>query len=524
MMKKGPYPFFAAIVAVSLLQPTWWGSALAGPGPAGPPEGGPHPSQAGPPEGGPHLSDTRQVTSVQPDTFKFRDGRGRVLSVDLAATDGAAEIVWPEAAGAAWDTALLRVTVNVDAAVRAPYIEIASGNVSDRQYFPAGPSTRPADSLRAGDAGPHWLNLSFLRGTLGVPTAAAALSAGTRVTLRTDGVSLASGPTTLRLFASNPDLTKTILVLAPHPDDAEIAAFGVYARRKATVVTVTAGNAGAPTYEAVFSDLPDLYLFKGRIRLIDSITVPWQGGIPPERTFNMGYFDARLAEMHDNPDEVIPEMYRPNTDLGVYLKENIGSLLPKRSRESKWTSLVDDMLTLLKKVKPAVIAAPHPQLDTHRDHQFTTIALGQALARWRKPITLLLYTNHADRNRYPYGPAGTLMSLPPPLANEVLLDQVYSHPVPPDLQRLKLFALESMHDLRFSPTRQYQLAVDEDRAMMPEKPGPGPDITYLRRAPRSNELFYVYDQDTVKPMIEAFLAAYAAGRAQRVMLKLETKN
>lgn len=477
MTKKGPYSFFATVVTAALLLA---GLKASTTDVAATTDVVPTFRSAG-------MTSVfaQQVASVQPDTFKFQDGRGRALSVDLTVTNGAAEIIWPEAAAAAWDTALLGVNVSIDAASRAPYVEIAAGTASDRQYFPAG------------DAGPRWLNLSFLRGTLG---------AATRVSLRGDGVSFAAGPAMLRLFASNPDLSKTILVLAPHPDDAEIAAFGIYARRRATVVTVTAGNAGAPTYEAVFDDLPDLYLFKGRIRLIDSITVPWQGGIPPERTFNMGYFDARLAEMHDNPEKVIPEMYRPNTDLGVYLRENIGSLLPKRSRESKWMNLVDDMLTLLKKVKPAVIVGPHPQLDTHRDHQFTTIALGQALARWRKPVTLLLYTNHADRNRYPYGPAGTLMSLPPPVANEVLLDQVYSHPVPKDLQRLKLFALESMHDLRFSPTRQYQLAVDEGRSVTPEKPGPGPDITYLRRGPRSNELFYVYDQDTVKAMIEAFLA------------------
>ena len=297
-----------------------------------------------------------------------------------------------------------------------------------------------------------------------------------------------------------------MLVLAPHPDDAEIGAFGLYANRNASVVTVTAGNAGAPTYEAVFDDPADQYLFKGRIRLIDSITIPWQGRIPPERAFNMGYFDARIAEMHEKRDAVIPEMYRPNTDINVYRRENIGSLLPLRPRDSKWSNLVDDMLALLKKVKPAVIAAPHPQLDTHRDHQYVTVALSEALARWNRPVALLLYTNHADRNRYPYGPAGTLMSLPPPPPGDVVIDRVYSHPVPPALQRLKLFALESMHDLRFTPTRQYQLAREDARAIAPEKTGPEPDITYLRRGPRSNELFYVYDRDSFNAMVKDFLA------------------
>ena len=157
-----------------------------------------------------------------------------------------------------------------------------------------------------------------------------------------------------------------------------------------------------------------------------------------------------------------------------------------------------------------MIVAPHPQLDTHRDHQFTAVALQEALERWDKRVTLLLYTNHADRNRYPYGPAGTIMSLPPPPPRDVVIDRVYSHPVPPALQRLKLFALESMHDLRFTPTRQYQLARSEERAMLPEKPGPEPDITYLRRAPRTNELFYVYERETFDQMIQTFLAGRTA--------------
>ena len=428
---------------------------------------------------------TQVAVAPQPGTFTFRDGRSRVVDVTVADIDGVAGIVWPELIDAQWDTALLGVQITTDPATAAPYVEIAAGNVSDRQYF------------AAGDAGERWLNLTFLRGAM----------VGTRLSLRGEGVTFSSRAAKLRLFAAAPDLSKRILVLAPHPDDAEIAAFGIYANRDASVVTVTAGNAGAPTYEAVFDDPGDLYLFKGRIRVIDSITIPWQGRIPPERAFNMGYFDARLAEMHDKRDAVIPEMYRPNTDINVYRRENIGSLLPLRPRESKWSNLVDDMLSLLKKVKPLVIVAPHPQLDTHRDHQFTTVALSEALARWNRPITLLLYTNHADRNRYPYGPAGTLVSLPPPPAGEVAFDRIYSHPVSQALQRLKLFALESMHDLRFTPTRQYQLAREDPRAAAPEKPGPEPDITYLRRGPRSNELFFVYDRESFGTMITAFHAS-----------------
>jgi LmbE family N-acetylglucosaminyl deacetylase len=429
------------------------------------------------------LAVATDATHAQSGSFTFREHRSRVFELTVADIDGVPGIVWPELVDAKWHTALLGVQVSADAAATAPYVEIAAGNVSDRQYFPPG------------DAGERWLNLAFLRGAM----------VGTRISLRGEGVALTSPAATLRLFEGAVDLNKPILVVAPHPDDAEIGAFGLYANRNATVVTVTAGNAGAATYESVFDDPGEQYLLKGRLRVIDSITVPWHGRIPPERAFNMGYFDARIAEMHDKRDAVIPEMYRPNTDINVYRRENIGSLLPLRRRESKWDNLVDDMLAVLKKVKPAVIAAPHPQLDTHRDHQYVTVALSEALAKWNRPVTLLLYTNHADRNRYPYGPAGTLVSLPPPPAGTIPLDGIYSHPVSRDLQRVKLFALESMHDLRMNPSRQYQLAREEPRALAPEKPGPEPDITYLRRGPRSNELFYMYEPDTFAEMVQRFL-------------------
>ena len=67
-----------------------------------------------------------------------------------------------------------------------------------------------------------------------------------------------------------------------------------------------------------------------------------------------------------------------------------------------------------------------------------------------------------------------------------------------------------MHDLRPSPSRSYQLAIGGDRSREVEQLGPSSagDVSYFRRAPRSNELFFVYDQATVRPAIDAFLAAW----------------
>ena len=208
-----------------------------------------------------------------------------------------------------------------------------------------------------------------------------------------------------------------------------------------------------------------MYHFKGRIRLIDSITVPWLGGIPPD-ALQHGLLrrapgrDVRQAGGGD------PEMYGPNTDIGAYLKYNIGTLLPKRPRASRWTNLVDDLETVLRRVEPALIVAPHPQLDSHVDHQFTTVAPPRR-SRGRQRVTLLLHQSRRS-DRYPYGPAGTLMSLPPPVAQGVMFDRVYSHPVrriaAPEVVRPRVDARPA-----FSPSRLYQVEIGQDRASELEK-------------------------------------------------------
>jgi len=48
-------------------------------------------------------------------------------------------------------------------------------------------------------------------------------------------VTLEAEAATLRLFDNHLDLQQRIFVIAPHPDDAEIAAFGLYADRQASV-------------------------------------------------------------------------------------------------------------------------------------------------------------------------------------------------------------------------------------------------------------------------------------------------
>jgi LmbE family N-acetylglucosaminyl deacetylase len=420
-------------------------------------------------------------TDVRDDRYQFAAGRSTEVFVAVLRTPEGVQFTWPAETPDNWDTALLAVR-SAGAEARA-WVDVRAGAVAIEQH------------MDANALGVRWLNLSGLRPHL---------AAGAAIQIRTHGITLEPGPAALRLFKNELDLDETILILAPHPDDAEIAAFGLYADRKATIVTVTSGNAGDFNYRANVSDPAEHYLLKGYLRAVDSVTVPWQGGIPPERCFNLGYFDARLETMRQKPDEPVSEMYGPNQDILPYRRANIGRLLKVESRTATWNHLVEDLADLFRKVRPDVIVMPHPALDTHLDHQYTSVAAVEALDKWDGKPAFLLYTNHASENRYPFGPAGTVVSLPPWHESDLLVDRVYSHPVGAGLQRRKLFALESMHDLRLSPEEQHTCDLP-DATRRPDYPRV-PDVDYFRRGPRSEEVFFVFTRDGVRDVIAAFLA------------------
>lgn len=419
--------------------------------------------------------------AVPDDRYQFAPGQSTEVFVAIERTPDGVQFAWPDVKGSAWDTALL--AVRSAGADPRPWVEITTAGVRIEQH------------LDANALGVRWLNVSSLRSQL---------VAGATVRINTHAVTLEPGPAPLRLFANGLDLGDTILVLAPHPDDAEIAAFGLYADRKATIVTVTSGNAGDFNYRANVSDPAEHYLLKGYLRAVDSVTVPWQGGIPPDRCFNLGYFDARLATMRQTPDRPVPEMYGPNQDVLPYRRANISRMLKVEPRTSTWNHLVEDLVDVFRKVRPDIVVMPHPLLDTHLDHQYTSVAASEALDKWDGKPTFLLYTNHAFENLYPFGPAGTVVSLPPWHASDLAVERVYSHPVPPAMQRRKFFALESMHDLRLSPEEQDTCDLPGVKRR-PDYPRT-PDVDYLRRGPRSEELFFVFGRDAVREIVRGFLA------------------
>jgi LmbE family N-acetylglucosaminyl deacetylase len=394
---------------------------------------------------------------------------------------------WPP--GARGDTAFLEVEL-LRARGNQPGIHASRGEVALDQVF------------EDGARGRRFLDLSPLLGVEG--------AAADRVGLATDGVRLRPGPARLFVFDNPPANALDglrVLVVAPHPDDAEIAAFGVYSSTDADVVTVTSGDAGDQGFRTLYPEAGEHYRVKGWIRTWDSITVPFFGGVAPGQARNLGYYDATLGRLWAERPKAVAPLLAVLDRPGFYRELNIDPVLRERPFGGTWPALVEDLRTELERVRPRVVVAPHPLLDRHRDHQFTTVALLEALASWDGECELWLYTNHAIENEsWPLGPRSAMTGLPPWSGGDLFFSRIYSHALSSEERRRKLVALETMHDLR--PFDLRDGSTEEPSA---RERADALRYDYFRRGPRPNELFFVVTrQDAAR--LHAFFTAEAAAR------------
>ncbi|HVR64594.1 MAG TPA: hypothetical protein VMU50_21985, partial [Polyangia bacterium] len=171
-----------------------------------------------------------QAPAAGDDRYRFAAGASQAVSLPLTATPAGARAAWPPAPAArtGWDTALAGVVIASAGLAETSWIDVSAGDGSGN----ASRGVHVRQHLDAGARGLRWVNISPLR---------AALIGGATLTFETHAATLGPGAVTVRLFWNGVALERPLLVLAPHPDDAEIAAFGLYAQaRAATIVTVTA--------------------------------------------------------------------------------------------------------------------------------------------------------------------------------------------------------------------------------------------------------------------------------------------
>ncbi len=282
-----------------------------------------------------------------------------------------------------------------------------------------------------------------------------------------------------------------VLVIAPHPDDAEIAAFGLYSNNTSLILTITAGEAGPHTYDEVYSDTNQHYQAKGKLRVWNSITVPMLGEVMPEHAINLGYFDGTLQQMAEDKTRSVNSLSTDIESVNHFRRQNLSSLTPLSKGKANWPALLDDLKQILQNYKPDIIVTPYPEIDWHTDHKLATLAIISTIKELKlQQGQLLLYTNHLTANNYfPYGQQGELVAIPPDFNRSLYFDSIYSFT--PAQPKAKIFALEAMHDLRLDTS---WLSISGAFKVLWTTLGNKlllKDQTYFRRAVRENELFLV---------------------------------
>lgn len=350
-----------------------------------------------------------------------------------------------------------------------PRVELLAGEQTDQQTF------------ERGVAGLRYLNLTGL---------AAPLQAGT-LRLRGRHCRLLGQPR-LWITPAVELQRRRVMVIAPHADDAELAAYGLYSQaQEAWVVTLTAGEIEAEHYRQMGLGKAEAARLKGRLRAWDSIAVPRWAGVAESRCVQLGYFCLQLPAMQAAPDRPAVSREADMADIRPFRQFNPFPLPADQDGAPTWHNLLADLRAVLELARPEVLVLPHPQLDPHPDHVCAQAAVLEALQglAW-KPQTLLCYANHLhDNDRWPMGDSGDGVALPPQLS----ADQAWAPcSLVLDLasQRDKAMALGMMHDLQPPAPFKRRLRRLLQRWLAGRRPSPYGENEFFRKAVRRHELFW----------------------------------
>jgi len=292
----------------------------------------------------------------------------------------------------------------------------------------------------------------------------------------------------------NPDYAEQrLMIIAPHADDAELAAFGLYSRaREVSILTLTQGEIEAEAYQTLGLEQATAAQLKGRLRAWDSLAVPLWGGVPQSQCLQLGYYCLQLPAMQAQPEQAFGSRESGEADIRSVRANNALPLPGDVDGVPSWRNLLADLVAALEHYQPEVVVTPHPQLDPHSDHVASTQALQEAieLSSW-KPRTLLLYANHLhDNDRWPMGPAGFGIALPP--AIEALpADGLWSPCLDAAQQLDKAMALAMQHDLQGPLPLKRRIRRWIQHVLVGRRwPATGED-EFFRKAVRRHELFWV---------------------------------
>ncbi|WP_341524164.1 PIG-L family deacetylase [Pseudomonas sp. G.S.17] len=353
-----------------------------------------------------------------------------------------------------------------------PVVEMLGAEVADRQAFERG-----VDGVR-------YLNLSGL---------GAALVDGS---LHVQGrFCRLHGTPRLWVFRQPDARQQKVMVIAPHADDAELAAFGLYSQAQdAWIVTLTAGEIEAEHYQQMGMERAEAARIKGRLRAWDSIAVPRWGGVPEAQCVQLGYFCLQLPAMQAAPDQPVASREADLSDTRLFRQFNSLPLPGDVDGAPTWNNLLADLRALLLRARPEVLVMPHPAIDPHPDHICAQAAVLEALQglEWQ-PQVILGYANHLhDNDRWPMGDAYSGVSLPPVFDAGLQLTP-YCLQLTVAQQRDKAMALGMMHDLQPPMPLKRKVRRWLQGALAGRRwPAEGENEFY-RKAVRRHELFWRKD-------------------------------
>ncbi|WP_181244329.1 PIG-L family deacetylase [Halomonas sp. ND22Bw] len=255
-----------------------------------------------------------------------------------------------------------------------------------------------------------------------------------------------------------------LMIIAPHPDDAELAAYGLYRQHaeRTWILTLTAGERHKRLDRQYLPfldhDLKSASRRKGWIRSWNSATTPQLAGVAQDRLYMLGYFNDTLATLLDTPNICAPSLADDALSPADFRRWNARPLASDElpgGPSNRGDDLLADLIGLLDQVRPSTVVVPHPELDPHPDHQAAAAALATALnATMHRPERVLLYANHLKSQRgFPRGPAHAASGVWPVACSTSGLGawSLYSQPLDLEAQREKAVAMDSMHDLRDKP-------------------------------------------------------------------------
>ncbi len=400
----------------------------------------------------------------------------------------------PDAAARAVSAFLeLTMVCNLRGWFDEPSLELESGNFKDTQYFERGAKGR------------RYINLSRLL--------AERMPCETPIMLRGRGISWSPGLTHLHLFYERPQEDDRVVIISPHPDDAEIAAFGFYSEVNAAIITITAGDNTDRFIPQTNENLALTRDTMAKLRVWDSLHVPALGGVSWERTVNLCYPDGQLAEMWALPEQEFSSRSGESVDYAVLRQMNPATWRDSPAAGFSWSSLIQELETSFRRLQPSIVVAPLPLIDSHPDHGATTLAVCEALRRCGfDSMRMFLYVVHNQlTSLYPFGPIGSGVSLPPDFAKaEINCQTVYSHTLSLQQQRWKLLALEAMHDL-YEPSPMHAIGWRAKFRQLKAVLGSffyglgNPPTSFLRRAVRPDEIFFVMTVEKAEALALAHL-------------------